>query len=162
MTFLLVLFASLVIASLFGHLIHWVIHQRWSGPFHRSHMEHHLELYPPGDLLSETYRASKWYHSGTFLFTPPLVVILAVTGGLSWWAGVPLWALVTFGTTLVGFGLLNDFVHDNSHVRGHWLNRFAWFRKARDIHFVHHRNMRKNFGIFYFGWDKLFGTYREG
>jgi sterol desaturase/sphingolipid hydroxylase (fatty acid hydroxylase superfamily) len=26
---------------------------------------------------------------------------------------------------------------------------------------VHHSNMRRNLGIMWFGWDRLFGTFRE-
>lgn len=161
MLFLLVLAVSLVVSSLFGHFIHWAIHQRWSGVFYRSHMEHHLELYPPGNLLSGVYKKAKWYHRGIFLFTPAFLVILGTAGGLMWWAGAPIWMLVTFGATMLGFGLLNDFVHDSTHIWNHWLGMFKWFKRARRAHFAHHRNMKKNFGIFYFGWDKLFGTYRE-
>jgi sterol desaturase/sphingolipid hydroxylase (fatty acid hydroxylase superfamily) len=159
MLFFAVLFVSLFVASLLGHGIHWAIHQRWMGPAYRGHMQHHLELYPPHDMVSDTYRAAKWYNSGPFLFTPPLVIILGTVGGLLWWVGVPLWVIATFGASLVGFGLLNDWVHDSGHIRNHWASRFGWWRKCRDLHVQHHANMRKNYGIFLFVWDRVFGTF---
>lgn len=161
MLFLLVLAVSLVVSTFFGHLIHWAIHQRWTGPAHKGHMEHHLELYPPGDLVSRSYRSSKWYHSGVFLFTPGFIALMAVFGFPAYLLGLPLWTVGVFGVVMLSFGLLNDYVHDNMHVWNHWLNRFAWFRRARVTHFVHHRNMKVNYGIFFFAWDKVFGSYRE-
>lgn len=159
--FITVFLVSLVIATFFGHFIHWALHQRWTGPAYRGHMEHHLELYPPGNLTSEKYRSAKWYHSGPFLFTPAAIVILGTVGGLLWALETPLWAIVVFGVTLVGFGLLNDWVHDSQHVTNHWASRFEWFRRARTLHFKHHRNMKSNFGIMFFGWDRVFGTFRK-
>lgn len=161
MLFLIILAISLVVATFFGHWIHWAIHQRWAGPAYKGHREHHLELYPPSDLVSEKYRASKWYHSGIFLFTPGFILLLVVFAAPMWLLGLPLWTLGVFGGTLLGFGLLNDYVHDNMHVRDHWLNRFGWFRDAKVVHFLHHRDMKRNFGIFFFAWDRVFGTYRE-
>jgi sterol desaturase/sphingolipid hydroxylase (fatty acid hydroxylase superfamily) len=158
---LFVLLGSLVIASFFGHVIHWALHQRWSGAFNRAHMEHHQELYPPGRLTSIEYRAAKWQHRGALLFTPPLLIILATFGGLLWWAGAPPWAVWVLGGCLVGFGLLNDYVHDAFHVRRHWLQRFKHYRAVRILHFVHHHDMGCNYGIFWLGWDKVFGTLKS-
>jgi hypothetical protein len=158
MLFIAVLVASLVIASFFGHVVHWLLHQRWTGIMHRAHMEHHLELYPPGHLTSDKYKAAKWYHRGPLLFTPPLIIILGAAGGLLWWAGAPHWVVWVLGACLVGFGLVNDYFHDSFHVRKHRLNRYKWYKRLRRIHFVHHHQMGKNFGIFWFGWDQIFGT----
>ncbi len=157
--FLIVLLVSLTFASFFGHAIHWLIHQRWTGPVYRAHMDHHLKQYPPSDLLSKTYRHAKWYNSGPLLFTPPLVMIMLAAMAVLWFFGMPLWALTTFAVTMICFGFVNDYVHDNSHIEGHWLERFAWFRNLRATHFQHHHNMKRNFGIVLFVWDKLFKTY---
>lgn len=161
MLFLIVLIVSFVIATFFGHWIHWALHQRWLGAFNKGHMDHHTKQYPPSDLVSEKYRASKWYHSGIFLFTPAFIFLLAGLGIPAHLLGLPLWGIGVFGGVMLFFGLLNDYVHDNMHVEDHWLTRFTWFRRARTTHFVHHRNMKKNFGIFIFTWDRVFGTYRE-
>lgn len=158
MLFVLVLIASIVFASFAGHWIHWVLHQPWAGPAHVGHLQHHLTHYPPGKLTSDTYFSAKWYHSGPFLFTPPLVFLLAVLGGMLWLLHAPAWILLVFGISLVGFGLVNDYAHDAFHVRRHWLMRFKWYKKARKRHFVHHNNMRVNLGILSYAWDRVFGT----
>ena len=36
------------------------------------------------------------------------------------------------------------------HVEGSWLQRFAWFRRKQELHFVHHRHTNKNYGIVHF------------
>lgn len=158
MLFLAVLIASIVTASFFGHVIHWLLHQRWTQIFHRAHMEHHLELYPPGKMTSDTYKAARWYHRGPLLFTPPLILILGAAGGLLWWAHAPLWCLGVFGVSIIGYGLLNDYFHDSFHVRRHPWNRYKWYKQLRILHFVHHHQMDRNFGIFNFIWDRIFGT----
>lgn len=158
--FLLVLIDFLLLAGLFGHLVHWALHQPWAGVFHRAHMDHHLVQYPPGDLTSDRYRTVNWRHSGTFLFTPPLLAILGAVGGLLWGLGAPAWVLVTLGITLVGFGLVNDYVHDSFHVRRHPLNRYGWYRRLRRLHFVHHVDMGSNYGIVTMVYDRVFGTFK--
>jgi sterol desaturase/sphingolipid hydroxylase (fatty acid hydroxylase superfamily) len=160
MLFLLVLLVSLVVASFFGHAIHWSLHRSWTGPAHRGHMEHHLELYPVGKLTSDRYRPAKWFHRGPLLFTPPLIVILGVTGGLLWCIGAPFWVLGVFGASLVGYGLFNDWFHDSFHLRKHRLMRFRWYRRLRKLHYLHHHDMGVNYGIVSFAWDRVFGTMR--
>lgn len=157
--FFIVLFVSIVLASLFGHGIHWALHQRWLGPAHRGHMEHHLQLYPPSSLISTAYKAAKWHHRGPVLFTPAFLVILGAAWGLSSALGAPLWIAATFGAVMLVFGLFNDLVHDSFHVDSHFLQRaLPDYARMRERHFIHHRNMRRNFGIVSFVWDRVFGT----
>jgi sterol desaturase/sphingolipid hydroxylase (fatty acid hydroxylase superfamily) len=161
MLFLFVLVVSLVCASFFGHVIHWSLHQPWTGPAHRGHMEHHKVLYPPGKLVSDRYKPSKWYHSGPLLFTPPLFFLLAVFGGILWLCHAPIWTLAVFGGSLVGFGLVNDWFHDSFHLRKHGLLRFKWYRQLRVLHYFHHHDMKVNYGIVSFVWDRAFGTHYD-
>jgi sterol desaturase/sphingolipid hydroxylase (fatty acid hydroxylase superfamily) len=46
------------------------------------------------------------------------------------------------------------------HVEGSQLQRFAWFRRKRELHFVHHRHASSNFAVIHFFWDRILGTYR--
>ena len=158
MLLLATLFVSLIIASFFGHVIHWTLHQRWAGIAHRAHMEHHLELYPVGKLVSDRYKAAKWFHRGPLLFTPPLLVILGAACGLLWLFSAPIYLLGVLAPVLVGYGLVNDYFHDSFHLRKHWLNRYPWYKRLKVLHFVHHHNMAVNYGILSFAWDKVFGT----
>jgi hypothetical protein len=159
--FLVTLVASLILASFFGHVVHWLIHQEWMGPAHRGHMEHHLDLYPPGKLVSDRYLAAKWYRSGPLLFTPPLLLILGAVGGLMWALGLPLWTVAVLGVCLVGFGLVNDYFHDSFHIRKHPLNHFKWYKRLRRLHFQHHYDMTVNYGIVFFDWDRVFKTWHN-
>lgn len=158
MLLLVTLFISLFISTFFGHAIHWSLHQRWSGVFNRAHLEHHLSLYPPGKLVSDRYRQAMWFHRGTLLFTPPLIVILGAACGLLWLVSAPLWLACVLSPVLVGYGLANDYVHDSTHIRKHWLNRFSWYKRVRKLHFIHHRDMTVNYGVITFIWDRVFGT----
>src|SRR5262249_22735755 len=39
--------------------------------------------------------------------------------------------------------------------------RFAWFRRKQELHFVHHRHANSNFAVIHFFWDRILGTYRR-
>jgi sterol desaturase/sphingolipid hydroxylase (fatty acid hydroxylase superfamily) len=47
------------------------------------------------------------------------------------------------------------------HVEGSRLQRFAWFRRKQELHFVHHRHANCNFAVIHFFWDKILCTYRR-
>ncbi len=153
--------ASMVASGFFGYWIHRALHQPWTGPFYRAHMQHHLELYPPGNLTSETYRKAHWYNRGPFLFTPPFIAIVGALALAAWLAGVSLWNVAIPAVVFIGFGYLNDRAHDSFHLRRHWLQRVPFYRRIRRVHFLHHADMTKNFGIVSFEWDHAFGTASE-
>ncbi len=155
------LILSVVVASFVGYFVHRAIHKPWTGPLHRGHMEHHLEVYPKERLTSESYELKKWYHSGPVLFTPAAVVVILLGGSACWLAGIPLMSFAAFSGGLVAFGFLNDYVHDSFHLRRHWLQRFRHYRRLRRWHFKHHVDMTKNFGIVDMMWDHVFKTKRE-
>jgi len=47
------------------------------------------------------------------------------------------------------------------HVERSRLQRFAWFRRKQELHFVHHRHANSNFAVIHFFWDRILGTYRR-
>ena len=47
------------------------------------------------------------------------------------------------------------------HVDGSSLQRFVWFRKKQELHFVHHHHADKNFAVIDFFWDRILGTYKK-
>jgi len=53
------------------------------------------------------------------------------------------------------------YLHKQYHLRGSWFVRFAWFRRKRALHFIHHRSEHKNFAIVEYAWDRLLGTYQS-
>lgn len=52
----LTILIAFLATTLFGHVVHWALHQKWTGSVNQSHMTHHLKLYPPSDYLSDSYR----------------------------------------------------------------------------------------------------------
>lgn len=157
MVFLLLAILTFFVITLFGHVAHWFIHQPLAGKFNRSHMTHHLKLYPPTDYLSKKYR-----HPGkdnTVLIFAILSIPMLILPWVALGFGVItlFQALFIFVEMLI-LGAAHDYVHDAFHIKGHWLYKFKMFRKWNVLHYRHHVNMKSNFGIFYFMWDRVFGT----
>src|SRR5690606_14550661 len=61
------------VTNLVGHVVHWILHQKWAGFLNKAHMAHHELLYPPADYLSETYRMPDFKES-----TPKFFAIAAI------------------------------------------------------------------------------------
>ncbi len=157
---LLLVALAFVTTTLFGYVAHWALHQKFFGRFHQSHMTHHLKLYPVSDFSSEKYRfagkdSTIWFFlvAGAPLLILPVVLLLLGKIGLI--------TTILVVAMAGGIGLLNNWFHDSFHIKDHFLNVFGWYRKLVELHFEHHVNMQKNFGIFFFAWDKLFKSYSE-
>ena len=56
---------------------------------------------------------------------------------------------------------LNVFLHKHYHLIDTPFERFAWFRRKRELHFVHHRDARYNFAVIEFWIDDLLGTKKD-
>lgn len=152
---------AIVGTSLFGYLVHRALHKPWMGVFHTKHMTHHETLYPAEDFYSEgTYRsAGKDSTTWTFLLLGlPLVAapfLAAHVGAVSLTTGFVLLAEVLL------MGWLHDFIHDRLHIKDHVLQMVPLFSRWAELHRSHHVDMSKNFGIFSFVWDRVFGTFRQ-
>jgi len=155
----LVIINSFLLTTLFGHVAHWAIHHRWMGKLYEAHTVHHVDMYPPRDFESDAYRSSGknssffvFFLLGLPLLALPFVLVLfhAIT--------VPL-AFLSMG--VMGLvGLFNDVIHDSFHMRvTRWSKIIPWYSLMKQAHVVHHKHVKKNFGIFTFLWDKLLGTY---
>lgn len=77
-----------------------------------------------------------------YLVSGPLVVIAHLTG-----------VVFTFRWHM--------YLHEHYHLNETPLERFAWFRKKRHLHFIHHEDARYNFAVVEFWIDKLMGTRRD-
>ncbi|MEK6822545.1 MAG: sterol desaturase family protein [Nanoarchaeota archaeon] len=69
------------------------------------------------------------------------------------------YAPLALGAWIYGY-LIGEYFHRAFHVRHHWLQRFAWFRRLVMLHDIHHTGPY-NYGIVFFWMDRLFGTLRE-
>lgn len=132
------------------------------GEAHRRHMCHHQELYPVRSYQSETYRdPGKNSTVLTFVWASIPMVGAPILFAASGWIGWITMAIVVAEMLL--FGWLSDLIHDQFHLLRSPLNRFAAFRRWNELHYQHHLgDMQTNFGIFDYGFDKLFGTYHQG
>lgn len=159
---LLTALISFLLTSLFGHVIHWSIHQSWSGRANYCHMAHHLRLYPPSDFSSEVYREAGDDSTPKFfaISAVPLVLapfILLACGIIS----LPIMITILIVEVLMGF--LHYHLHDAFHIKNHWLYRIPiiknYFNHWVYLHYLHHIKMNTNFGIFTFHWDKVLGSF---
>jgi sterol desaturase/sphingolipid hydroxylase (fatty acid hydroxylase superfamily) len=123
-------------------------------------MQHHLELYPPTDLVSDSYRSAHWLNSGVFLFTPPFIVIVLLAAIFLYALNLSFTYFFAFAGTALAYSILADYVHDTFHLRDHYLHRFKFYDRIRSLHMLHHIDMRSNFGIVTFFWDKVFHTFK--
>jgi hypothetical protein len=140
-------FAAVVQAVLhrvFGH------HDRIHAVF-ETHAKGHHRKYPPQRLLSETWIESEqhimWYYALPFVPTAALV----------FWLGGP----GIFLGHLLGLGFAiwwHIYLHEQYHLRNSPWGRFQWFRQKRDLHFIHHRDVHKNYAIVEYWLDTVLGT----
>ncbi len=151
--------AAYPLLSLLGYGLHRAMHQKWMGRLHASHMKHHRELYPVGDLHSDVYR-SAGKHNTVWLFMPFFGVELLALGAANLLGLLPVLHVVVIVALTVARGVVDNAIHDSFHVRGHWMSVLAprAYAQAQLLHFHHHDQMQSNFGIWSFFWDRLFGT----
>ncbi len=139
-----------------GYGIHKLLHWSRLGKLYRSHKTHHEKLYPPEDFLSKTYR------DAPISDRPLYYYLLAIAlSSVVFYFLLPTAIAVTLLTEMLILAYANDWVHTATHIEGHWLERFEWFVKWRELHLIHHENDAVNIGIFSWFTDKLFGTYLE-
>jgi sterol desaturase/sphingolipid hydroxylase (fatty acid hydroxylase superfamily) len=146
------------ITTFLGYVVHWIFHQPWSLWFYDAHMNHHQIQYPPTIFFSDKYK-SAGRNSTVWLFViafAPVflgIVLLTYLGILSLLLG----AYSMF--SLIVWGWVHDYFHDQFHLTNTPWKSLPFFLKWRDIHYVHHLDMSKNYGIVLFQWDKLFKTF---
>lgn len=79
-----------------------------------------------------------------------LVLWLALPGVYGWAAAAEV--------TLIA--ALNSYVHMHFHLEQSWLLRYAWFRRARARHDIHH-DRDVNFMVADHFWDRRFGSFEQ-
>ena len=175
--YLLAPLAGVLFTEVVGYFLHILLHSEKIAWLSRDHMIHHLRIYSleAGLRQPAPYKdslAGRASVSGVGLeWILPIVGVIALllvafnALGLPW--GLQAAVLVP---ALAWGKLMFAALHDSMHIEGHWLTRLpfvsSWFIEARRLHDVHHvrfsddGRMLTNFGIAFFGFDRLFGTYR--
>lgn len=153
---------SFFISSLFGYVVHRALHSEWTGRLNKKHMTHHLLLYPPTDYLSDKYRDAGGDNT-VYIFGAAAIPLVATPIVLGVMGIIPLSLVITALVVMGLMGFLHSYLHDAFHIRNHWILRVpvlgVIFSKWVKLHYLHHVDMQKNFGIFLFHWDHVFRTF---
>lgn len=175
MTLALAIIGGGIYAEIVGYFVHILLHSEKIQFLSRSHMLHHLRDYGPkmGLRPSERYIRSSDGRTALFGVGAEWIVPLAlVIGGsiaiLSIFKVSPLFQLVFLASAIAWGFMLFAYMHDAMHIKGFWMERNPllknWFLRARKLHDIHHLNltddgrMVTNYGICFFGLDRLLGT----
>jgi len=153
--YLVTAIATHLIVSFAQMILHYKLgHHRMGGKLFRNHINFHHTHYSKDRLVSQTYLGDEGNNT-PFFFIPVFLVgactFLVLPSDLF---GVQLCACAASFYAHV-------FFDKEYHVEGSRLQRFAWFRRKQELHFVHHRHANSNFGVIHFFWDRVFGTYRS-
>ena len=109
---------------------------------------------------------------GTEWAIPTAVLLVGAISMFRWFHVAMVFQLTYFVTTMTWSFLMFSYLHDVRHVENFWLagNRWLkhWFTSARGLHDIHHATindqelMNKNFGIGFFVFDHIFGSFLSG
>jgi sterol desaturase/sphingolipid hydroxylase (fatty acid hydroxylase superfamily) len=132
----------------------WLGHHRLGGRFFRNHIKFHHTYYARSHLTSAVYRGTDGNNTPYFLIPTILV------GGALFFV-LPLNLFVVMALASAASFYAHVFIDKEYHVEGSRLERFAWFRRKRQLHFAHHLHANSNFAVIDFFWDRMLGTYRK-
>jgi sterol desaturase/sphingolipid hydroxylase (fatty acid hydroxylase superfamily) len=153
--FLATAVATHLVMSFGQTLIHYkVAHHRRGGKIFRDHVNFHHTHYSNDHLVSGTYLGDEG-NTTPYFFIP----ILLVGGGAYFLLPLSLFVVMVIAGAASFYA--HVFFDKEYHVDGSRLQRFAWFRRKQELHFVHHRHADSNFAIIHFFWDRILGTYRK-
>lgn len=146
-----VVIGAYLVAEVAGYITHALAHLRCMGPLNRAHMRHHTR-YAPANFIQDRYvddGFGPWY--------APAFITASVIAFCLLPIGMACAAVLTF----VAVAVVNDKLHDSYHVGDHPFTRFRWHRRLRALHYVHHKHVTKNVGIYAFWIDRLLHRFRS-
>jgi hypothetical protein len=126
----------------------WLGHRRVGGIFFRNHIKFHHTIYAKGHLVSSACRGEEGNNTPYFLIPTGLL-------GLAAFLVLPLGLFLTLALAAAASFYAHVHLDKAYHVKGSWLERFTWFRRKRQLHFVHHLHSNCNFAVIDFFWDRL-------
>ena len=153
--FLMIAVATHLVMSFAQTLMHYKLgHHPMGGRFFRNHINFHHAYYSKDHLVSRTYRGDEGNNT-PFFFIPVFLV------GACTYLVLPIDLFVVQVVACAASFYAHVFFDKEYHVEGSRLQRFAWFRRKQELHFVHHRHANCNFAVIHFFWDRILGTYRR-
>ena len=131
--FLMTAVATHLIMSFGQTLLHYkVAHHPIGGKLFRNHINFHHAHYADDHLVSQTYLGAEGN------ITPYFFIPVFLVGGCAYFL-LPLNLFVVMVIASAASFYAHVFFDKEYHVEGSWLQRFAWFRRQQELHFVHHR-----------------------
>jgi hypothetical protein len=153
--FLVTAIAAHLTMSFGQTLIHYkVAHHPMGGRIFRNHLDFHHTHYAADHLVSGTYLGDQG-NTTPYFFIPVFLV-----GGCAYWL-LPLSVFAVMAVACAASFYAHVFFDSEYHTEKSRLQRFAWFRRKQELHFIHHRQAEYNFAVIHFFWDRLLGTYKE-
>jgi len=147
--------ATHLVMSFAQTLMHYKLgHHPMGGKFFRNHINFHHAHYCKDHLVSRTYLGDEGNNT-PFFFIPVFLV------GACTYLILPIDLFVAQLVACAASFYAHVFFDKEYHIEGSRLQRFAWFRRKQELHFVHHRHANSNFAVIHFFWDRILGTYRR-
>jgi sterol desaturase/sphingolipid hydroxylase (fatty acid hydroxylase superfamily) len=131
-----------------------IAHNVLGGKVFRNHVNFHHTYYSTDHLVSKTYLGDKGNN------TPFFIIPVCLVGACTYFL-LPFDLFAVQAIACAGSFYAHVFFDKEYHVDKSRLQRFAWFRRKQELHFVHHRHANSNFAVIDFFWDRLLGTYRK-
>src|ERR1700745_3327817 len=113
------------------------------GKFFRNHINFHHTYYSKDHLVSPTYLGDEGNNT-PFFFIPVFLV------GACTYIVLPVDLFVVQLVACAASFYAHVYFDKEYHVEGSRLQRFAWFRRKQELHFVHHRHANSNFAVIHF------------
>ena len=142
-----------------GYITHrFFIHDGiFSDKLRATHYYHHEIKYPYYDFESEKYRLSHdslpWILTIIFGGYIPLTIFC-------YFNIINIYlAILLFITSSLHIYVIS-YIHDSYHIKGHWLNKYEWYKYNKHCHYIHHLD-DMNYGITNYVFDKIFGTFSD-
>lgn len=122
-----------------------LLHGRlWHGPLWITHRSHH------------TPRKGWFEFNDIFAVFHAAIAIALIIGGLEGLTGMAQLVSVAIGVGMTAFGLAYFAIHDgliHGRLPVEGLARFAWLRRIRNAHRVHHAKDAEPYGLFLGTWE---------
>ena len=178
MTTLIALITGIIYAEIVGYFVHILIHSEKFPALSNAHMLHHLRDYGPHKkyftekYIESTRDRASFYGGIGFEWFVPIGTILGITVAILYTAGVSAYFQAVFVITGLVWGYTAfSYMHSAMHLKNFWMLKVPglkqWCQSLRTLHLIHHKNvfedgrMMTNFGICFFWFDRLFGTYAK-
>ncbi len=149
-------FIHVIALVIWFHTWHRLLHDPRAGELFRLHRLHHAKLYPASRLLTAHYEGEGGSLQQISLALGALVILLL--SALCGTSAKTVCACACVFTLLLAGG---NWFHHALHRSPTRMERFAWFRRMREYHFVHHLEQNKNFGIIEYGFDGLTDSWKS-